>query len=931
MFSTLLSLAVVPALAHALDISHESRTAGDTGIIRFPVRTFERSPIKRSEKRQNEVTLLNGLAGSFHAVDINIGTPSQTIRVSLDTGSWELWVNAECSTSNDEAVCETYPRFTESESSSWVDLGTYGGLSYGSGWANVNYGQDTIGVGSALITGATFGVANESSFWPSGIMGAGPRLEGWNSDTPLLIDSMAQQGLINSRAFSLDIRSVDSEEGSIIYGGIDTGKYSGNLELRPIIPASEAPDGYTRFWVYLDGITITHDDGGENVVFSEVNGQAVFLDSGGSFTGLPQAMVDSIVSYFPTATLMDDGSSYQVDCDVADLSGTVDFTFGSTVINVPYHEFMRDSGDNCILDAPVLGETFLRAAYVVYDWDNKNIFIANGDNCGTNLVAIGSGSDAVPSLIGDCGVVATTSAEISTSAETTTAVSETPAVTTEEESGETTSTTPYSETTTSIYETLTAITEDYDETTTTTPDSETPTSIYETPAATTEEYNETTSTTLGSETTTSIYETPAATADEDCDETPSTTSSPETATDTPVVITTTPETLTSTIMTTKVYTITACPDTVTNCPVGSVTTEIITSYTTYCPATETESTGVPETETVGTPQVSASDESSTTGAPPIETAGTALYVSTSDESSTTGVPYETLTSTITTSKVYTVTTCPPTVSDCQVGSITTEIVTLYTTYCPATETEEVASSSYQTFTTGSPSHEAATTSVPSYETLTSTITSTNVYTITACPPTISNCPIGSITAEVLTSYTTYFPGATEPPAPTGTTTLTKTTTRVSTITDCLGKGLCTKGDVITDTYTSTQVVTQTRVITQETPTTYTVQKTVACKKEAGCVKGSSATTYVVTVQSTSENPQATSVPGCSGCGTSFNETSVVGFYTSTAKVPFVPETTPCATCGTEPSGTPVAVVGGATWNAPGLITVAMGVIFAAAI
>lgn len=49
-----------------------------------------------------------------------------------------------------------------------------------------------------------------------------------------------------------------------------------------------------------------------------------------------------------------------------------------------------------------MGDSFLRAAYVVYDQDNDNIHLAQAANCGSNLVEIDSGSDAVPSVTGDC-------------------------------------------------------------------------------------------------------------------------------------------------------------------------------------------------------------------------------------------------------------------------------------------------------------------------------------------------------------------------------------------------------------------------------------------------------------------------------------------------------------------------------------------------
>lgn len=58
-----------------------------------------------------------------------------------------------------------------------------------------------------------FGVAFESAHAVVGIMGAGPALEGWENDYDLPIDSLAKQGLTNSRAFSLDLRGFDSARG----------------------------------------------------------------------------------------------------------------------------------------------------------------------------------------------------------------------------------------------------------------------------------------------------------------------------------------------------------------------------------------------------------------------------------------------------------------------------------------------------------------------------------------------------------------------------------------------------------------------------------------------------------------------------------------------------------------------------------------------
>jgi len=78
-----------------------------------------------------------------------------------------------------------------------------------------------------------------------GIMGVG---FGYQLDTKYynIIDQLYVQSVTKSRAFSLDLASIDVAQGSIIFGGIDTMKYIGALEKRPIIPYFLAPDGYPR-------------------------------------------------------------------------------------------------------------------------------------------------------------------------------------------------------------------------------------------------------------------------------------------------------------------------------------------------------------------------------------------------------------------------------------------------------------------------------------------------------------------------------------------------------------------------------------------------------------------------------------------------------------------------------------------------------------
>jgi hypothetical protein len=568
MLSALFLAVAAPALATAFNganvpVSNDDNTAD--GLIRFPLKVSTGAPVvKGVTKRQNEVALESQQNGFFYSIDVTLGTPGQKVTVNLDTGSAELWVNPVCEKAQQPAFCAAFGHF--GESSTFVDLNTTGGVVYGTGYAYWNYGYDHVVVGSASIRNQVFGVAYDSSFTGVGIMGAGPDLNGWDAPYPLVIDSMVKQGLIKSRALSLDIRTINSDRGAVIFGGLDTAKYSGRLQKLPIIPAASSPDGLTRYWVNLDGISLVQEDGSVDSAFSGSTPQPVLLDSGYTVSALPGSIFNKIVAAFPTAK-SNGGAYVDVDCSVADIKGSVDFKFGDKTIKVPYADFIWHNEERCVLgvfqddEFPVLGDTFLRAAYVVYDWDNRNVWIANNEDCGTNLVAIGTGPDSVPDLVGQCG---------SDSDATTTSASETASATETETETETASAT----------ETVTG-----DDTSVETVPTDTttvyfPTTRYvnTTVAFTGKDISSTKKSTGGSG---ESYELPSYT-----DSAASTT-------------------ITSTVVTSKVYTVTACPPSVTNCPVGQVTTETITSLTTYCPGSDDSPSHPTTVEVEGAPHPTA--------------------------------------------------------------------------------------------------------------------------------------------------------------------------------------------------------------------------------------------------------------------------------------------------------------------------------------
>ncbi|KAE9366455.1 acid protease [Stipitochalara longipes BDJ] len=383
-------------------------------------------------KRQDDVSLANVQTGTRYYISFGIGTPPQSVKVGIDTGSSDTWVNPTCSradTAADITLCNTLPVFQPKLSSTSKDTGGTFDLDYGIGSAQGEFFNDTWTLGSATVTGQQFGVASSSYEFPNGLMGIGPGIE--LTGYPNIIDNLATQGITQSRAFSLDLRGVDSSSGAIIFGGIDTTKYTGALEKRPIIPAAQSPDQYDRYWIYLSSVGITPPGNTSQTLPlpSNPSGQPVFLDSGETLNRLPTSIVKAILPYFPSAVLDSAGSGvYKVDCSAGAQNGTVDFGFGNTTINVPYHEFIWQAGPNlCALgvvaddSTPLLGDSFLRAAYVVYDQDNQNVHVAKAADCGgMNLVAISTGVNAVPSITGACSPSSPTSSGVKYSNSTST-------------------------------------------------------------------------------------------------------------------------------------------------------------------------------------------------------------------------------------------------------------------------------------------------------------------------------------------------------------------------------------------------------------------------------------------------------------------------------------------------------------------------------
>lgn len=234
---------VINALQNLAVIDDNSMAQLD-GVLKFPVNGNSDPSLV---KRQIGSALTNQLTGGFYTIPVTIGTPGTKVDVIFDTGSEALWVNPVCSESRDPDFCATFDRFTNSSTIEY--LKTKYKLRYGTGFAKVQYAKDNVTIGPVMLKNQTFGIAKDSKFLETGVMGTGPRTKKVSKSQPAysIVDSLVEQGVTKSRAFGLDLQGVSSRRSSVVFGGVDTKRFTGTLERLPIIPARDAPDGISRY------------------------------------------------------------------------------------------------------------------------------------------------------------------------------------------------------------------------------------------------------------------------------------------------------------------------------------------------------------------------------------------------------------------------------------------------------------------------------------------------------------------------------------------------------------------------------------------------------------------------------------------------------------------------------------------------------------
>jgi hypothetical protein len=393
----------------------------------FEKRRVDAREAPHLRRRANTVTasLTNEILLYF--INVTVGTPGQAFSLQLDTGSSDIWFPAA-----DADICEQdasecpFGTYVASKSSTYSDPGLPEfEIEYVDGTeVSGNYISDVLNIGSTKLTNMTMAAATSANEEAIGIMGIGFQsgeslAETAGTTYPNVINVLKNQGFINTLSYSLWLDDLDANTGSILFGGVDTSKYTGKLTALPIQVDSETGvvDSMTVAWT---GLTVT--GGGSTDDMSPSSPQAAILDSGTTDTLLPDSIANNIFN--GVGVLTDPNYGNVVPCSVGDDDLTFSFQFGGTggpVVNVSLSEFVTplettdgstptfqngDAACSFAIEAagsnPILfGDSFLRSAYVVYDLENKEIGLAqtNFNSGKSNVVAFQASSSGIPDAV----------------------------------------------------------------------------------------------------------------------------------------------------------------------------------------------------------------------------------------------------------------------------------------------------------------------------------------------------------------------------------------------------------------------------------------------------------------------------------------------------------------------------------------------------
>ncbi len=332
-------------------------------------------PLVDLESAGHDTKLTNYLNAQYFT-DISLGNPPQSFKVILDTGSSNLWVPSSKCTS---IACFLHQKYDSSSSSSYKENGTEFAIQYGSGSLSGFISQDTLTIGDLTILKQDFAEATSEpglafAFGKfDGILGLGYDTIAVDKVVPPVYNAI-KQGLLDEPKFAFYLGDVEkSEDGGVAtFGGVDKSLYTGKLINLPVRRKA--------YWeVEFNSLTL----GDETAAFENTG---AVIDTGTSLLTFPSGLAEILNNEIGAVKSW--SGQYTVDCELRNTLPDLTFNLAGYNFTIGATDYILEVSGSCVsaftpMDFPapigplaILGDSFLRRFYSVYDVEKNTVSLA---------------------------------------------------------------------------------------------------------------------------------------------------------------------------------------------------------------------------------------------------------------------------------------------------------------------------------------------------------------------------------------------------------------------------------------------------------------------------------------------------------------------------------------------------------------------------
>jgi hypothetical protein len=236
--------------------------------------------------------------------------------------------------------------------------------------------------------------------------------------------NLKAQNKISQNIFSIFLNNTESygKSGEILFGGIDSTKYKGDLAYLPVAKTTRRLPSGTRtdygYWqVYGQGLGVTNGVDNKDADLSFQSTTSFVLDTGTTLSYLPTNVLTPLLSAaVGNVNLAYDSQNnyFQIRCDLAKRNTTIQYMMSDSssvtktpiILNVPLADLIFPMDSDYISTAKVcmfgivpstgtifLGESLLRSIYQVYDAEQNRIGIAGAISSASFVSGNGTNSN----------------------------------------------------------------------------------------------------------------------------------------------------------------------------------------------------------------------------------------------------------------------------------------------------------------------------------------------------------------------------------------------------------------------------------------------------------------------------------------------------------------------------------------------------------